>query len=221
MLRIRYPLERGGPARLEVSWTDAYRTLLVHLDDVLVASADVQSLRSGRVFELPDGRSLRVMVGRGVSLWVSGVAVPGTYADPWVRVKSAPVWVLSLAMLAAWRAWQLAPERPWPVGTWANLALAIALFAAGLAMRRGSLVAHVVAGVAAIVFFAQAFPRASLAIDEEARSSLEVLPLLARLLGVVSYVTIAVWIVRKIAKGTRAAREIRDPDLPPASRPYR
>jgi len=221
VLRIRYPLERGGPPRLEVSWVNGYRTLRVRCDDVLVAKADVRVLRRGGTFELPDGRRLRVQVGRGVAMWVAGVPVPGTYADPWVRVKSAPIWVMAVGAAAVWLAWQLAPERPWPVGTWATFALATALGVSGIAMRRGSLLAHRVALLIAVAFFVLAFPRASLALDEEARASLEVLPLIARVVSVIAWVVIATWIVRKIHIGSRAAREIHDPDAPPLSKPYR
>lgn len=220
MLRIRYPLDRGGPPRLEVSWANAYRRLRVRCDGALVVNADVKLLRRGGSFELPDGRRLRVMVGRGVAMWVSGVPVPGTYADPWVRVKSAPIWVISTGLASVWLAFQLAPEPPWPPSTWLSLCLAVVLGASGLLMRRGSVLAHRVALVAAVGFFVLAFPRVSVALDEEARASLDVLPLLTRVVAVVSYVVIALWIVRKIHLGMRIAREIADPDAPPVSRPY-
>ena len=220
MLRIRYPLDRGGPPRLEVSWANGYRRVRVRCDGALIVNADVRLLRRGGSFELPDGRRLRVMVGRGVALWVSGVPVAGTYADPWVRVKSAPIWVISTGLASVWLAWQLAPERPWPASTWLSFALAIVLGVSGVFMRRGSLLAHRVAFAAALGFFVQAFPRLSLVLDEETRASLEVLPLLTRWVGVVSYVLIAVWIMRKIHVGSRIARELEDPDAPPVSRPY-
>lgn len=221
MHRVRYPLDPGGSPRLEVSWGRGYRTLRVYLDGALVANADVRVLRRGGTFELPDGRRLRVMVGRGVAMWVSGTPVPGTYADPWIRVKSAPIWVMSIGAAAAWLAMQLTPERPWPASTWLSILLGVVLGVTGLAMRRGSVLAHRVALVVAIAFFVQSFPRVSLVLDEEARATLDVLPLLARVVGVVSYLFIAVWIVRKIRFGTRAAREIHDPDAPPISQPYR
>lgn len=221
MHREAYPLDRGGPPRLEISWGRGYRTLRIYVDGALVANADVGVLRRGGTFELADGRRLRVMVGRGVAMWIAGKPVPGTYADPWIRVKSAPIWVMSIGAAAVWLALQLAPERPWPTNTWLSIALAIVLGVSGIAMRRGSVAAHRVAMIIAIAFFVQAFPRVSEVLDSDARASLDVLPLLARVVAVISYVLIAVWIVRKIRFGARAAREIHDPDAPPASRPYR
>lgn len=208
VIKVRYPLERDGPERLEVAWSDGYRVLKVRLDEVVVARSEVASLKRGRTFELPDGRPLAIAMQRGIAMWIDGAPVPGTYADPWVRVKSAPIWVLSIGIAAAWRAYYLAPERPWPAGTWSNLALAVSLVASAVAMRRGSYWAHVVALVVTLVWFIQAFPMVHLALDAEGRSTLDVATLLVRVLSAVAYVAIGTWVLRKIATGAAAAREI-------------
>ncbi len=208
MIKVRYPLERGGPPRLEVSWSDGYRRVKIRLDDVVVARSDVVALRRGRTFELPDGRPLAVAMQRGIAMWVDGVPVPETYADPWIRVKSAPIWVLSIGAAAVWRALYLAPERPWPAGTWANLALAVSLCASAVAMRRGSYAAHVLALIVTLFWLLQAFPMVHLELDAEGRTTLDAATIVVRVLSAVAYLAIGVWVLRKIARGAHAARDL-------------
>ena len=208
MLKVRYPLERGGPPRLEVAWADGYRVLKVRLDDLVVARTEVSVLRRGRTFELPDGRPLAIAMQRGIAMWIDGAPVPGTYADPWIRVKSAPIWVLSIGIAAVWRALYLAPERPWPAGTWANLAFTVSLLACAVAMRRGSYWAHVLATLVTLVWLFQAFPTVHLGLDADGHSSLDLATQVVRVLGAVAYVAIGTFVLRKIASGAEAAREI-------------
>jgi hypothetical protein len=200
---VRYPLERDGAPRLEVSWSNGYRTIKVRVDDVVVARSDVADLRRGRTFEMPDGRPLAIMMERGVAIWVDGQPVPGTYADPLVRVKSAPIWVLSVGGFAVWRALYLAPERPWPAGTWVNVLFAISLCASALAMRRGSYLGHIVALFATFAWFCAAFP--TVHIDTESGVNAETV---LRVFAAVIYVSIAIFVVRKIGNGARAAKEL-------------
>jgi hypothetical protein len=211
VIKVRYPLERGGPPRLEATWSDGYRVVKIRLDGELVARSEVSALRRGRTFELPDGRPLAIAMHRGIAMWVDGVPVPETYADPWIRVKSAPIWVFSIGCAASWRALYLAPERPWPAGTWANLALAVSLFASAVAMRRGSYWAHVLALIVTLVWLFQAFPMVHLALDAEGRSTLDLATLLVRVLSAVAYIAIGTWVLRKIAAGADAARDIHAP----------
>lgn len=186
-----------------MSWSNGYRTLKVRFDGAVVAASEVAELRRGRTFELPDGRPLAITMQRGIAIWVDGAPVPGTYADPWIRVKSAPIWVLSVGFFAVWRALYLAPERPWPAGTWANLLFAISLVASAGAMRRGSYLAHVVALIVTFVWFVEAFP--TVRIDLEQGLSAETV---MRVLAAIIYVSIAAFVLRKIGNGARAAREI-------------
>jgi hypothetical protein len=203
VLKVRYPLERGGEPRLEVAWADGYRALKVRLDEEVVARSDVASLRRGRTFKLPDGRPLAIAMPRGVAMWIDGKPVPGTYADPWIRVQSAPIWVLSIGILAVWRALYLAPERPWPYGTWANLAFTVSLIACAVAMRRGSYWAHVLATVVTLIWLFQAFPTLSV-------HNVSFAEQVVRVLGAVAYVAIGTWVLRKIGQGAEAAREIQE-----------
>jgi len=203
MRTVRYPLERDGAPRLEVSWSNGYRTLKVRVDDVVVARSDVADLRRGRTFEMPDGRPLAIVMQRGIAIWLDGEPIPGTYADPWIRVKSAPIWVLSVGFFAVWRALYLAPERPWPAGTWANLLFAISLVASAGAMRRGSYAAHVLALLVTFVWFVEAFP--TVRIDPDAPIGAETV---LRVFAAVIYVSIAAFVLRKIGNGARAAKEI-------------
>jgi hypothetical protein len=200
---IRYPLERDGAPRLEVSWSNGYRSLKVRVDDVVVARSDVAELRRGRTFEMPDGRPLAIMMQRGIAIWIDGAPVPGTYADPWIRVKSAPIWVLSVGFFAVWRALYLAPERPWPYRTWANLLFAASLVASAVAMRRGSYGAHILALLVTLVWFVQAFP--TVQIDPQSEITAETV---LRVFAAIIYVSIATFVLRKIGNGARAAREI-------------
>lgn len=203
VLKVRYPIERGGPPRLEVAWADGYRALKVRLDDVVVARSDVAALRRGRTFELPDGRPLAIAMPRGVAMWIDGTPVPGTYADPWIRVKSAPIWVASIGIAAVWRALYLAPERPWPAGTWANLAFTVSLLACAVAMRRGSYWAHVIATVVTLIWLFQAFPNFN-------AEGVDLPTQVVRVLGAIFYVAIGTWVLRKISHGAEAAREIQN-----------
>ncbi len=215
MRRVRYPLERGGEPRLELSWSNGYRTLKVRFDGAVVAATDVAELRRGRSFELPDGRPLAIVMQRGIAIWVDGAPVPGTYADPWIRVKSAPIWVMSTGALAVWRALYLAPERPWPAGTWANLLFAVSLVASALAMRRASYAAHILALITTLVWFVEAFP--TVRIDVDAGLTAETV---LRVFAAAIYVTIAAFVLRKIGNGARAAREISvERDRVPAPHP--
>ncbi len=203
MRSVRYPLERDGAPRLEVSWSNGYRSLKVRVDDVVVARSDVADLRRGRTFELPDGKPLAIMMQRGIAIWIDGEPVPGTYADPWIRVKSAPIWVLSVGFFAVWRALYLAPERPWPYGTWANLLFTTSLVACSVAMRRGSYPAHVLALIVTVVWFVQAFP--TVQIDTQSPITADTV---LRVFAAIIYVSIAAFVLRKIGNGARAAREI-------------
>lgn len=209
MRRVRYPLERNGPERLEVSWSNGYRSLKVRVDDVVVARADVADLHRGRTFEMPDGRPLAIVMERGIAIWLDGAPIPGTYADPWIRVKSAPIWVLSVGFFAVWRALYLAPERPWPAGTWANVLFAISLVASAVAMRRGSYWGHVLALLVTFVWFVEAFPTVHIDTDAEVTADT-----VLRVFAAVIYVSIATFVVRKIGNGARAAKEISEERAP-------
>jgi hypothetical protein len=63
MPSYKYPLEKGGPKRLEVSWTGSWKDFTVRLDEnILGTVADYEHLKAGQEFNLDDGSILKVQV---------------------------------------------------------------------------------------------------------------------------------------------------------------
>ncbi len=190
---VWYPLERGGPPRIEVDYLDGYRRMRIKVDGVTVADTRVESLREGVFLDLPDGRLLRVVAAGRLFMWVGDQPVPGTRADPWVRVKSAAAWFLGIAFVATAETWLLAKSGG-PAEVWGTIALAA--FLCWLAMRRASLVAHAVAVVVIIVSILPAVLR--LGLD----------PL--SIFVVVFYAALGGFLFYKVGSGAKAAWEIRE-----------
>jgi hypothetical protein len=96
MPKQSFALEQGGPKRLELSWTAFWGHLDVRLDDKLIGSFNGQSeLKTGKSFRMTDdGSILSISLSRGfynnrLNVTRSGVPVPGSSADPGLRVRTA------------------------------------------------------------------------------------------------------------------------------------
>jgi hypothetical protein len=91
----RFPLEPGGPERLEIEWTGAFKDFTVSLDGVVLGSfEDSKALKAGRSFTLEGGSVLKVQLGQWLLfpeliLTLDGAAVPGSPGDPEQKVAGA------------------------------------------------------------------------------------------------------------------------------------
>jgi|GEM_PF-1075340 len=84
----KFALERGGEKDLDVSLKYFSVNIEIHYKGSLIGVIRKQSeLREGRTFELPDGTQLLVKRGRrGLQLQRNGMTLPGTAADPEVKL---------------------------------------------------------------------------------------------------------------------------------------
>lgn len=95
MPKQTYPLEKGGPKRLELAWKGAWKNLTVSLDgQELGVIPDQKALRAGQTFMLPDGSALDVKLVRqftsvSLELRLDGQPLPGSSADPEQRLQGA------------------------------------------------------------------------------------------------------------------------------------
>lgn len=60
---IKYSLEKGGPKRLEISWTGKWQAITVRMDGQDIGTfRDVDHLQAGEDFMLADGTCLRIQL---------------------------------------------------------------------------------------------------------------------------------------------------------------
>lgn len=65
MAKIKYALEKGGPKRLEISWTGNWKNVSIRLDGNEIGTfADAEEMKAGKEFTLPDGSSLKIQLER-------------------------------------------------------------------------------------------------------------------------------------------------------------
>jgi hypothetical protein len=61
MPKLKYALERGGDKSLEISWKGRFKNTEVRLKGNLIGVIpNKKVLRTGQIFQLPDGTSLKV-----------------------------------------------------------------------------------------------------------------------------------------------------------------
>lgn len=91
----RFPMEPGGPERLELDWSGSFKDFTVSLDGAVLGSfEDSRSLKSGRSFTLEGGSVLRVRLGQWIlfpelDLTLDGAPIPGSPGDPEQRLSGA------------------------------------------------------------------------------------------------------------------------------------
>jgi hypothetical protein len=89
MPSCKYPLEKGGPKRLEVSWTGNWKDFTVRLDGNVLGTVIVyEQLKAGQEFTLDDGSILKVQV-KFPGLQVSRNGQPLLLYDPAQMLKFA------------------------------------------------------------------------------------------------------------------------------------
>lgn len=105
MPTLRYPLDANGPKRLELAWEGYYRNFTVKLDDQLISQVSgPQALSAGRTLALPDGstlllRSSGVPLFNELRVWRNGQPLPGSAADPALRLRNTYQIILLIAGL--------------------------------------------------------------------------------------------------------------------------
>jgi hypothetical protein len=158
-----YALEKGGPKRLEVSWSGRSwsglrKDVTLRLDDLTIGTIPGwNDLSAGQEFPLPDGSTLKVQWSRALTTYAprvlrDGQPLPGSLGDPettlrWTAGMLLLVAVVSIALglsrlIHRVGPVQLADAGPLIAGV---LFLLLAFF-----VRRGSLAALVIA-IAAFV----------------------------------------------------------------------
>src|SRR3990172_11679563 len=84
----RFPLEPGGPDRLEIEGEGSFKNFTVSLDGVVLGSfEDYKALKAGRSFPLEEGSVVRVQLGQWLvfpelRLTLDGAPLPGSPGDP-------------------------------------------------------------------------------------------------------------------------------------------
>jgi hypothetical protein len=100
-----FSLERGGSARLEVSWKAFWKEFTVRLDGKTIGVvASQKELSEGRGFTLPDGSKLAVQLrksalGAELRMTRDGQPLPGSSSDPETQLKGAYAILLFVAGL--------------------------------------------------------------------------------------------------------------------------
>lgn len=88
-----YPLERGGPKLVEVSWKGFYRNMIILYEDKeLGAISGRAELKQGKCFVLPTGDELCIrlvnsFMASELHVLLNGKPLPGSGSDPWQQLK--------------------------------------------------------------------------------------------------------------------------------------
>ncbi len=139
-----YALYRGGPKRLEVSWTYGFGKAEVKLDQISIGTLTRQEAKQGRSFRLPDGSILDVKAGRDPSsqapapvLALNGNPVPDSIKDPVNDLKFASASYIATGAFIFVAGILLAGDTP-PLFTVYNLVIGLAAVITGIFIRRVS-----------------------------------------------------------------------------------
>ena len=91
MPKLKYALERGGDKSLEISWKGRWKNTEVRLKGNLIGVIPHQKeLRTGQIFQLPDGTSLKVQfVKSELRVLRNDKPLPGSISDPVTRLAQA------------------------------------------------------------------------------------------------------------------------------------
>ena len=91
MPKRKYALERGGDKSLEISWKGQWKNTEVRLNgDLIGAIPNQKELRTGQLFQLPDGTALRVqLVNNGLRVLRNDKPLPGSSSDPVARLAQS------------------------------------------------------------------------------------------------------------------------------------
>ncbi len=168
----RFPLEQGGPERLELRWTASFREIRVLFDGSEVAVvARAKMPREGEVVKLPDGSALTIRMRGllGMELRRADAHVPGSDLEPGRILGHAAILMGLAAALDGWLDGAIAQhlrsypsEVPVPLprdlvtSLWLDGGLAVLALATGIGSRVGLAVGRV-ALVLGIVAFASRF----------------------------------------------------------------
>jgi hypothetical protein len=105
MPKQKFALERGGDKALVISWGAFWKNIEIRLNDNLIGTIpDQKELSAGRVFQLPDGSTLKVQLAK--SLFSAGLRVlrndkplPGSSSDPAARLIGSSLIIYTIAGL--------------------------------------------------------------------------------------------------------------------------
>lgn len=84
----KYSLEKNGPLRLEISWKEFWKNMIVRLDGKEIGSIiDRKELEAGREFPMSDGCVLRIQLAQKfmspeLRVLKNGQPLPGSASDP-------------------------------------------------------------------------------------------------------------------------------------------
>ncbi|MEM8642247.1 MAG: hypothetical protein AAGG51_26045 [Cyanobacteria bacterium P01_G01_bin.54] len=96
-----YPLKRGGPDRLVVSYAKQWQDITLKIDDTIIGTIpDKETLKAGVNFTLEDDSILEVgLAGKQLKISRGGKPIPGSAEDPQLKVDSAVKVIDVIALL--------------------------------------------------------------------------------------------------------------------------
>lgn len=91
MPKRKYALERGGDKSLEIIWEGSWKNTKVRLNGNLIGAIPTKKeLRTGQIFQLPDGTALRVqLVNNELRVLRNDKPLPGSSSDPAARLAQS------------------------------------------------------------------------------------------------------------------------------------
>ena len=164
----KYALYRGGPQRLDVSWSYGFRNVAVKLDEKIIGDIKTQGeAKQGVTYKLPDGSDLFITVGHDFFgpvpvLTLNGKPIPNSVNDPQMVLVAASNYFWLGAILSFLQG--IFYTIYFSVDTWGTAALffgeAIVVFIIGFFIRRRSKVAlycgvvyGLIGGIALLILF--------------------------------------------------------------------
>src|SRR5688500_9235251 len=102
----KYPLEKGGPKLVEVSWKGNYKDFVVRLGEEEVGKlTDRAAVKEGETFDLPNGDKLFIQLRTSFTthelvILYNGKPLPGSGSDPAHQLKNCAYAIYVFGIIA-------------------------------------------------------------------------------------------------------------------------
>ncbi len=161
MPKMKYPLDKGGPRRIEVSWKGNWKELTIRLDGNEIGSiANHEQLKAGQEIFLEDGSSLKVQLDSKsiftfLRIFRDGKPLPSPGPEPAQRLSIAYkfIFLIAAANLIAGLSGLLFHSTLWklpPAGPKSIVIGCIFLVLAFFVIRRSTVALAIAVGILAL-----------------------------------------------------------------------